>query len=120
MKLKLRWARFFTLAGLSWNLSPAPSYDFQLSLPCRHLECRRPHSILVRVVDKCRTQLAQHYKSKFGEFGMRGPGSFPAFFGEGPENTFWLEKRGAFYHSENLENFAGQDASELWERAAHD
>ena len=120
MWLKLRWARFFTLAGLSWKLSPVKSYDFQLSLPCKHSECRRPHSILIRVVDKCRAELAQGYKSKFGEFGLRGPRAFPAFFGEGPENTFWMEKRGPFYYSENLEKLAEQNFSELWERSAHD
>ena len=120
MWLKLRWARFFTLAGWRWRLSPRPGFDFQVTFPCRHGECSGGHTLLIRVSDKCHMALAEKHQTTFGN-PYQNPN--PALFGDGPENTYWEMVHGAGGGSENVSDWmtnAGAGVSVLWERAAHE
>jgi hypothetical protein len=118
--LKLRWARFFTLAGWQWKLSPRPGFDFQVTFPCGHSECGGSHTLLVRVSDKCYEALAEKHRVTFGN-AYQAPN--PALFGDGPGNTYWEMVHGAGGGCEQVADWmthAKLGVSALWERAAHD
>lgn len=116
MWLKLRWARFFTLAGWSWKLSPRPGFDFQVTFPCGHSECNGSHTLIVRVCNRPRPVLQEKYKA----FAWPYEEPHPALFGDGPANTFWEMAHGAGGGCETAERWTEQDAGWLWERAARD
>jgi hypothetical protein len=117
MWLKLRWARFFTLAGWKWKLSPRPGFDFQVTFPCVHSECHGSHTLIVRVCDKTYHALAEKHQQTFS-YAYDDP--HPALFGDGPANTYWEMAHGAGGGCETAENWTRTDAKNLWERAAHD
>jgi hypothetical protein len=120
MWLKLRWARFFTLAGWNWKLSPRPGFDFQVTFPCNHSECHGSHTLIVRVVDKCYEALAHKHSETFA-WAYNEPN--PALFGDGPENTYWEMCHGAGGGSEQVDEWMTSpraDVNRLWERAACD
>jgi hypothetical protein len=117
MWLKLRWARFFTLAGWNWKLSPRPGFDFQVTFPCSHSECHGSHTLIVRVVDKNHDALARKFRDTFSN-AYEEP--HPALFGDGPANTYWEMPHGAGGGSETAENWTKESANRLWERAAND
>jgi hypothetical protein len=113
MWLKLRWARFFTLAGWQWRLAPRPGFDFQVTLPCDHSECAGGHILVVRVTDKPRWLLEEKYRAF--AYPYREPS--PALFGDGPENTFWTMLHGHGGGDFDITCFAS-GANRLWEVAA--
>ena len=117
MWLKLRWARFFTLAGWNWKLSPRPGFDFQVTFPCNHSECRGSHTLVVRVCDKHYYALSEKHQQTF-DFPYQEPHA--ALFGDGPANTYWEMSHGAGGGCETAERWTQHDAKQLWERAAHD
>ena len=135
MWLKLRWARFFTLAGWDWKLSPRPGFDFQVTFPCGHSECNGSHTLVVRIVDKCREALARKHQETF-DYAYSEP--HPALFGDGPANTLWEMSHGAGGGVEQVADWMVEDSpwecvpgtnmrvkgsrhvNVLWERAAHD
>jgi hypothetical protein len=115
--LKLRWARFFTLAGWSWKLSTRPGFDFEVWFSCQHSECSRGHRLLVRVCNHPRDVL----EDKHGAFEYPYEEPNPALFGDGPANTYWVMGHGHGCGEEQVGNrWTPQDADWLWERAAHD
>jgi hypothetical protein len=115
MYLKLRWARFFTLAGWDWKLSPKPDFDFQVTFSCGHSECGS-HELLVRISEKTHEALIATHKQLWDVHYMYSS-PHPALFGDGPDNTHWQMAHGAGggYASLGAWGFA-----DLWERAAHD
>ena len=119
MWLKLRWARFFTLAGWHWTLSPRPGFDFQVTFPCPHSECHGNHTLVVRVVDKGYQALERKHRETF-DYAYNVP--HPALFGDGPSNSYWEMAHGAGGGIEQVSDWmtapSGQDVGELWERAA--
>ena len=125
MWLKLRWARFFTLAGWNWKLSPRPGFDFQVTFPCPHGECDGSHTLIVRIVDKCYEALVRKHGETFN-YAYDVP--HPALFGDGPANTYWEMAHGAGGGCESVDDWmtrarwtdVGKNVNELWERAAHD
>lgn len=135
MWLKLRWARFFTLAGWNWKISARPGFDFEVTFPCDHSECHGAHTILVRVVDKCREAIEKKHRETFSQPYIE---PHPALFGDGPDNTYWEMSHGAGGGCEQVEDwmvkdsrweqvpgsqwkFKGSgDVNALWARAAHD
>jgi len=117
MWLKLRWARFFTLAGWNWKLSPRPGFDFEVSFPCTNSECDGSHTLIVRVCDKAHYYLAEKHRQTF-EYAYEEPN--PALFGDGPANTYWEMCHGCGGGCYTAEGWTRQDAKTLWERAAHD
>lgn len=117
MWLKLRWARFFTLAGWNWKLSHRPGFDFQVTFPCEHSECSGSHTLIVRICDKSHWLL----EKKHGEtFTNPYDEPNPALFGDGPENTYWEMVHGHGGGCETVSKWTYSDANYLWERAAHD
>jgi hypothetical protein len=118
--LKLRWARFFTLAGWDWNLAPKhQGFDFHVKFPCDHSECNGSHELLVRVVEKTHEALVRKHQELFDiHFMYASP--HPALFGNGPKNTHWQMTHGAGGGDETVEKWTDQDANQLWERAAHE
>lgn len=134
MWLKLRWARFFTLAGWNWKLSPRPGFDFQVTFPCDHSDCDGSHTLLVRVCDKHREALGRKHEETFSN-PYETP--HPALFGDGPNNTYWEMVHGAGGGVESVSDWMVKDSpweqgqagfrfkrdryvNSLWERAAHD
>jgi hypothetical protein len=117
MWLKLRWARFFTLAGWKWKLSPRPGFDFQVTFPCEHGECNGSHTLIVRVSDQNHYTLAEKHQKTFA---CPYDEPHPALFGDGPANTYWEMCHGAGGGCETAERWTRYDARQLWERAAHD
>lgn len=117
MWLKLRWARFFTLAGWRWRLSPRPGFDFEVTFPCRHGECNGSHTLIVRVCDKNFDALERKYHATFSNV-YREPN--PALFGDGPDQTYWEMVHGAGGGPESASRWTAEDANWLWEQAAHD
>ena len=82
--MELRWARFFMLAGWSWRVSLTPGFDFQVTFPCGHSECRRPE-LLVRVCEKTHEALVRKHDDLYDiRFIYSEP--HPALFGDGPKN----------------------------------
>jgi len=119
MYLKLRWARFFTLAGWNWKLSSKPGFDFEVTFPCCHSECRGHHSLLIRVSEKTHEALTRKHGELFdAHFMYSSP--HPALFGDGPRNTHWQMSHGAGGGCETAQNWTQQDANYLWERAAYE
>jgi hypothetical protein len=116
--LKLKWARFFTLAGWEWKLSSHPGFDFKITFPCGHSECKGSHTLLVRVVERSREALAKSHAKRFSAEQMYTQ-PHPALFGDGPENTFWQMMHGAGGGIEDVARWV-PDARRLWEQAAQD
>ena len=135
MWLKLRWARFFTLAGWDWKISARPGFDFEVTFPCEHGDCHGSHTLIVRVSDKCYDALRNKHAETFAH-PYEEPN--PALFGDGPENTFWEMAHGAGGGCEQVADWMVKDSpweevpgtkmkvkgcrevNTLWERAAHD
>jgi len=119
MYLKLKWARFFTLAGWRWNLAASYSgFDFHVVRPCKHSECNGSHELKIRIMER-RLDLLQkrHGELYSGEDMYASP--HPALFGDGPKNTVWQMSHGAgggLYRLDEWQN----NAEELWERAARE
>lgn len=119
MYLKLRWARFFTLAGWNWKLSSKPGFDFQVTFPCRHSECHGSHSLLVRVCEKTHDALVRKHEDLY-DLDRTYSEPHPALFGDGPCNTHWQMPHGAGGGCESAYNWTRWDADDLWERATHE
>ena len=118
MYLKLRWARFFTLASWNWKLSSTPGFDFLVEWPGIDSDDGVLHSLLVCICEKNHDALAlKHYELWDVHFAYSSP--HPALFGDGPKNTFWQMSWGAGGGDYCLATF-GPGMTELWERAAHD
>ena len=117
MWLKLKWARFFTLAGWDWTLAPRPGFDFSVTLPCNHSECSGSHILLVRVKERNRKELVTMHGNRFS-VDQTWASPHVALFGDGPDNTCWVMSHGAgggqFSVSEWL-----PEAFQLWSRASH-
>jgi hypothetical protein len=118
MNLKLRWARFFTLAGWDWKLSTRPGFDFEVHFRCHYPECTGgEHTLLVRVRNKPRHVLQNEYLS----FSYPYEEPNPALFGNGPANTYWeMVHRAREGEAQVGSYWTPKDADWLWERAAHD
>jgi hypothetical protein len=116
MYLRLRWARFFTLAGFRWKLAARPEFDFRVSLPCQHSECEGWHSLLVRVSEGNFYELRDRYLALFPNC-YEGP--HPAVFGEGTRRTHWAMVCGHGGGEFSLTSRLG-GMQELWERSAHE
>ena len=118
MWLKLRWARFFTLAGWKWRLANRPGFDFIVTFPCRHSECHGSHTLLVRISEKVHDALARKHDELYDiDFMYTEPN--PALFGAGPDNTHWQMVHGNGGGCETVSGWV-PDAQKLWERAAHE
>jgi hypothetical protein len=114
--LKLRWARFFILAGWHWTLSTTPGFDFLVTLP--GLDDGEVHKLLVRISEKTHEALVCKHNDLFDpHFMYRNP--HPALFGDGPENTHWQMTWGSGGGDYTVASRVG-NARELWERAAHE
>jgi hypothetical protein len=118
MWLNLRWARFFTLAGLEWKLANRPGFDFILTIPCSHSECSGSHILRVRVSEKTHDALARKHGELY-DAGEMYTEPHPALFGDGPKNTHWQMPHGAGGGTESLDQWV-RNSQELWERAVHD
>src|SRR5947209_5537352 len=94
MYLKLRWARFFTLAGWNWKLSSTPGFDFEVSFPCRNSDCEGSHSLLVRICEKTHENLVAKHNDLWDVHYMYSS-PHPALFGDGPDNTHWQMTHGS-------------------------
>lgn len=117
--LKLRWARFFTLAGWDWNLAPKhQGFDFQVTFPCIHSECSGSHSLLVRISEKSHEALERKHNELYDLHYMWSD-PHPALFGDGPPNTHWQMGHGAGGGCFTVAEWE-PDAETLWERAAHE
>jgi hypothetical protein len=119
MYLKLRWARFFTLAGWNWSLARQPGFDFHVKFPCMHSECSGSHELLVRVSEKNHDALVKKHDDLFDIHYMYSS-PHPALFGDGPASTHWQMAHGSGGGYETAERWTNGDAHDLWERAAHD
>jgi len=119
MRLKLRWARFFTLVGGHWTLAAGHAgYDFVVTIPCCHSECNGSHKLTIRVCDKNHADLIAKHNSLFDIEDMyRDP--HPALFGSNPSSTHWqmVHGNGGGYYT--VDYWFG-DASKLWESAYRD
>jgi hypothetical protein len=119
MYLKLRWARFFTLAGWNWTLAHQSTMaDFIVTIPCSHSECNGSHVIAVRVCEKALESLTRKHSDLYA--GRMYDEPSPALFGDGPKNTYWQMVHGAGGGDESVSNWTSTDANELWERAARE
>jgi hypothetical protein len=118
MYLKLRWARFFTLAGWDWKLSSTPGFDFLLDWPGIDSDDNTRHSLHIRVCEKTHDALQLKHSDLFDIHYMYS-NPHPALFGNGPENTHWQMPWGSGGGDYCLANFGGR-MNELWEQAAHD
>lgn len=118
MWLKLQWARFFTLAGWEWNLSPRQGLDFRVTFPCGHSECNGSHTLFVRVIERSLEALVKSHGTKFStERIWTEP--HPALFGDGLANTYWVMSHGAGGGSESVRQWI-PEAAKFWQRAAHE
>jgi hypothetical protein len=114
--LKLRWARFFTLAGWNWSLSTTPGFDFFITLP--GTDEGETHSLLVRISEKTHEALVAKHNDLFDIHHMyRNP--HPALFGDGPTNTHWQMAWGSGGGYYTVAGRCGA-AGDLWESAAHE
>lgn len=117
MCLKLRWARFFTLAGWNWKLSSTPGLDFLVTFPATDYRDCCPHELLVRICEKTHEALVRKHEDLFDiHFMYSSP--HPALIGNGPANTHWQMSCGDGGGYASLAMYGGM--YELWERAAHD
>jgi hypothetical protein len=125
MNLKLRWARFFTLAGWNWRLSRNRSFDFLVEWPGVDDDDRTTHYLHVRICEKTRDALEAKHDDLWGVHYMYS-NPHPALFGDGPDNTHWQMTWGSGGGSYSLGGYCGHygphhlTMQELWERAAHD
>jgi hypothetical protein len=106
--LRLRWARYFTLAGWTWSLAPKGSgFDFHVVFPC---DCPGPHELDVRIVE-------EPLDHPFVAAGS----PHPAIFGDGPKHTVWSMTHGGAVEREyrGLDEWDSR-AEDLWERAARE
>jgi hypothetical protein len=118
MLLKLRWARFFTLAGWNWKLSRLPAFDFVVEWPGIDSDDRSPHSLNVRICEKTHEALIRKHEDLFDIHSMyRSP--HPALFGDGPANTHWQMPWGSGGGYYSLESY-GPSMQDLWEKSAHE
>jgi hypothetical protein len=117
MLLKLRWARFFTLARWDWKLSTRPEFDFEVTFPCGHSECSGTHSVLVRVVELSYNALEKAHGAEFSP-DETWTSPHPALFGNGPVNTFWVMPHGAGGGAERATEWA-DNPNRIWEQTAH-
>jgi len=117
MYLKLRWARFFTLAGWNWSLAKQPGFDFLVEWPGVDSDDGVRHSLLIRICEKTHLALAIKH-SELWDVHYAYSSTAPALFGDGPENTFWQMTWGSGGGDYSVAQYGGMD--ELWERAAHD
>jgi hypothetical protein len=117
-RLKLRWARFFTLAGLNWNLSSTPGFDLKVTIPCRNGDCNGSHTLMVRICRKTCEALVQEH-GEFYDVDLMYNEPHPALFGDGPDNTCWQMAHGAGGGQYTVSYWVG-NANELWEQAAND
>jgi len=115
MLLKLRWARFFTLAGWNWRLSDRLGFDFVVTFPCGHSECGS-HELLIRVCEKTHEALVRRHNDLYDIKFMYT--AMPALFGDGPENTHWQMAHGAGGGYASLGDWHGMQ--DLWEKSAHE
>lgn len=116
MWLKLRWARFFTLAGWQWRLASDRGFDFVVTFPCGHSECSGSHSLSVRVIERNKRHLEKlHSKTFSAEQLYQIP--HPALFGNGPTNTFWQMQHGSGAGVEDVGQWV-DNALSLWNQAA--
>jgi hypothetical protein len=115
MRLKLQWARFFTLAGLDWRLSKRRGFDFIVTFPC---QCAGLHTLAVRVCEKTHVALARKHDELY-DVGFMYATPHPALFGDGPEDTYWQMAHGGGGGDETL-SARIRNAEELWRRAAHE
>jgi hypothetical protein len=119
MYLKLRWARFFTLAGWNWTLAPQQTMaDFLVTIPCSHSECNGSHVIAVRVCEKSGEALERKHHDMYAT-NRAYTQPHPALFGDGPENTYWEMSHGAGGGTEKVGGWI-PNAGKLWERAARE
>lgn len=118
MHLKLRWARFFTLAGWNWKLASAPGFDFVVEWPGMDSDDGVQHSLLVRICEKTHDALASKHRELW-DVHYAFSSAAPALFGDGPKNTFWQMTWGSGGGDYSLDHY-GPGMTELWERAAHD
>jgi hypothetical protein len=116
MYLKLRWARFFTLAGWHWTLASKHSgFDFLLTLP--GVDEGQEHLLLVRICEKNHEALiAKHNDLWDINFMYSNP--HPALFGDGPQNTHWQMAWGGGGGYYSLDSYPGMN--DLWERTSHE
>lgn len=118
MYLKLRWPRFFTLAGWNWKLFPQPGFDFLITLP--DLDDGQSHSLLVRICKKGHDALVVKH-SDLWDIHYMYSNPHPALFGDGPKNTHWQMARGDGGGDYTVASrMLYNRAEELWKRAAHD
>jgi hypothetical protein len=120
MYLKLRWARFFTLAGWEWTLAPKhSSFDFHVTIPC-HKRCEDgdSHSLLVRICEKTYEALIAKHDDLW-DIGFMYSAPHPALFGDGPKNTHWQMAHGGGGGYCGVVGW-GIGLEELWERASHE
>ncbi|WP_158785744.1 hypothetical protein [Granulicella sp. L46] len=118
MFLKLRWARFFTLAGWDWRLANQPGFDFIVTFPCGHSECSGSHTLKVRICEKVYDALARRHGEIYDVDSMYSI-PHPALFGDGPDNTYWQMGHGSGGGCETVSQWIA-NANRLWERAAHE
>jgi hypothetical protein len=119
MWLKLKWARFFTLAGWNWTLaSQYTGFDFFVTIPCGHSECNGSHEIAVRIYEKNHGALVRQHKDLYDTDRIY-TSPHPALFGDGPLNTYWEMAHGAGGGSENVGQWLA-NADKLWERAGRE
>jgi hypothetical protein len=118
MYLKLRWARFFTLAGWNWKLSSVPDFDFLVEWPGVDSDDDSTHHLHVRIYEKTHEALIAKHKDLWGVDDMYS-NPHPALFGNGPKNTHWQMSWGGGGGYYSLAQY-GRHMEELWERAAHD
>lgn len=120
MHLKLRWARFFTLAGWHWTLDPRNGYfDFRVNIPCHtHCEDGGSHCLLVRVCEETHKALVAKHDDLWDiDFIYSDP--HPALFGYGPQNTHWQMAHGGGGGHYSL-NCLWPGLEKLWERASRE
>jgi len=123
MWLKLKWARFFTLAGWQWSLSSRPDFDFKVHVPCWKEDCAdarntHHHVLLVRVVNQHRAALEETHGKRFHTDQMYQE-PHPALFGDGPDSTVWQMAHGDGGGIYDLVSFTS-NGGRLWERANHE
>ena len=118
MRLKLRWARFFTTVGWDWRLSSQPGFDFKVTIPCTHSECGGSHVLLVQVAEQERDALAASYHKRFTSDEVWSE-PHPALFGDGPQNTHWEMPHGAGGGTVDVTHWV-HGADRIWRESAGD
>lgn len=121
MRLKLKWARFFTLAGWNWTLaSQSAGFDLIVTIPCSHSECDGSHVLAVTICEMPLDALVEKCRALYdAQSAYQSP--HPAIFGPGPQNTRWEMAHGAGGGTESVSQWLGESkANGLWERAERD